>query len=222
MSRCHFCNTNVLEGIHNCPVCFRSLNIDKEENNKEYPQYNKMDKSILSFGLKILLFIFISSTLISFLINILLNTNNPWSLIVFASFLYIWILIKITITGKTSYGAKLLLQLLGLSLLILVINIIANEYFWSINYVIPFLIIISNSIISIKIVSKRIKWRNYSIFQIILLFIGCIPIILYSFNVITILWPSLASFVYTVLTFIAFIIFSPIKFKQELLKIFHM
>lgn len=221
MNRCEFCKIDINQNIENCPLCFRSLKHQSGSLSMEYPKYKKLDKTILSFGFKVLLFIFISLAIISLFLNYLLWNGKPWSLIILASFLNIWILIKNTIIGKWSYGSKLLLQLLGFSVLLIVIDIYANMNNWSVNYVIPMLIILANIIITVKTISTRMKWRNYSVFLIIVLFLGFIPIILFTLNIATILWPSFVSLIYSILTFIAFSIFSPKRFKQELTKIFH-
>jgi len=222
MKRCDFCRIEINGAIEHCPLCFRSLKKTEDICIREYPEYKKLDKTILSFRSKILLFVFISVSSISLLVNLMVWTGTPWFLYVVTSLFYIWILIHSTIAGRGSYGAKLILQLIGLSVLVVVIDLMTKRYNWSVNYVIPGVLILANLIITIRIISRKPKWRDYSVFLILLLLMGFIPLILCGFGIITVLWPAVASSLYAILTFLAFLIFSPRRFRRELNKIFHM
>ncbi len=222
MTRCEFCNIEINDNLTICPLCFKSLKLIMRQQYPEYPKYKKLDYTLLSFGLKIILFIFISVSSISLIINLLLWQGIPWFILVISSLLYIWLSIKNTIVSKANYGAKIILQLLGLSLLLIIIDFVNKNLSWSVNYVIPLVIIIANMVMTLRIATKSIKWRNYSVFLIILLFIGFIPITLFLLNLITVLWPSVAAFLNTLLTFLGFIIFYSKRFRLELLKIFHL
>ncbi len=222
MSRCDYCHVEIDENLNICPLCFKHIRSRSEIKNPEYPKYKRSDNTILSFGLKTLLFVFISIVLVSLIVNLFLWNGIPWFLFIISSLFYIWILIKSTIIGRAHYGTKILIQLFGLSVLITVIDSVNGTLSWSVNYVIPLIIIISNLLITIKIARRRIKWRNYSVFLIILILLGFIPILFFNLNIITILWPSAAAGLYTLLTFIGFLTFSYKRFSRELFKVFHL
>ncbi|MBN2616900.1 MAG: hypothetical protein JXR64_01170 [Spirochaetales bacterium] len=221
MSKCNFCHIEISSNSNHCPICLKK--IENETNNKlfQYPIYLKSDQSIKSFGLKLLLFIFITFFLISAYINFIFFRGFPWSLIIGASLFYTWILIKNTIVGKSHFGTKVLIQLFGISHLLIVIDVSNGNLGWSVNYSIPFLIIISNLLITFKIIQKKIKWRDYSVFLITLVITGFVPLIFYFVNIIKILWPTVLVCLLTFIILLGFFTFSFKRFSREILKIFH-
>jgi len=222
MNRCKSCGVNICGDSKICPLCFKSVNTFESTNSREYPSYNKSDKSIQHFGLHILSFVFLSISIISTIVNLLLWRGFPWFLLVLSSLGYVWVLIKNLVVSRSHFGTKIIIQLVGLSLLIFIIDIVNTGLSWSVDYVIPIFIIISNLLLTIRIIHQRIKWRDYSVYLIILISIGFIPIILYWLGFTHVFWPSITSAIYTLLTFLGFLMFSFNKFSREILKIFHL
>lgn len=221
MRICENCGVNLDNNLTKCPLCSNKLRGKIKKSYDEYPKYSKSDRSVLAFRMKMLTFIFLSVITISLLINILTPGNEPWFIFVASPLIYVWLLIRNTIVSKSHYGTKLLLQLFGISFLVLVIDIVNNGLSWSVNYVIPALITISTLIITIRIYSDKLQWSEYFIFLILLVVLGFIPVVLYLTGVSNILWTGAGSALYSSLTLVAIFIFSHKKLINELIKKFH-
>lgn len=221
MTKCSHCGVIVDSNLMKCPLCFNSLNKGKDKTFFEYPEYKSSDKSVLKFKLKVLAFIFISIICVSVLINLLTWNGYPWFLFIATSLFYIWLLIRNTIVSKSLYGTKVITQLIGLSVLIIVIDILSHGDNWSVNFVIPGFLMLSTLLVTIKIYTNKLKWGDYFIFLILLVLLGFAPLVLYLLNISSVLWPSAASALFALLTLIALSIFSHKEILNELIKRFH-
>jgi len=69
---------------------------------------------------------------------------------------------------------------------------------------------------------RRMSWRSYVGFILSMIFIGFVPVLLYIIGIVTVLWPSIITALYSFLTFVGMLIFSDTTFKSELLRRFHL
>lgn len=223
MNKCKQCGVIVDNNVNKCPLCSRTIGETAIEiQNRWYPVYSMVDMPPqVNFVKKV--FSFISITVISscILINMLSGIENPWSLYVAGPIIYLQLLINNTILSKMSTGSKILIQILGVSGLLLMIDLLSGFHRWSVNIVMPFLIIVGTFLITVIVLKKKMLWNEYVGYIITMIFLGFLPVLLYLSGVANQLWASAVSALYSFLTLIGMLFFANKKFKNEMTRRFH-
>lgn len=225
MKKCDNCNVSV-EGSHDfCPLCFKKLEYNKSIIYGQYPSYESLYSSIKIFTLKkIFLFSAIVCIIVSVTVNILTYKNTAWSLwsiLVSISIIYVYINLVCLIFSDLYISKRILIEFIISSILVFIADIYFGFNGWSINFIIPFFSIAS--IASITMISAfRIKYfYEYAQYILISSFFGLCIIILPIFRLVTIVWPSIAAFIYSLCTILAMFIFFNNIFRTTLKKMFH-
>lgn len=224
MKKCEKCNVYVNTQRKTCPLCFEPLTeMDKEE--LEYPVYPDYvpPKRKTNFFIKSMTFLAIASIIITAFINIATYTKETglWFLYVVASVLYFLVLIRSMILSRSNTAKKILTQMVTLSALVVGIDLISNSSGWSYTYIIPCLSVISTLTIGIILLSKTIRYSDYIVYLLVSLLLGLVPFIFWIFKLVNVLWPSLMAASFSLVVFIAMVIFADESTKEELKKRFH-
>ncbi len=223
MNQCKHCKVLMDENLHKCPLCHRAVGDKKlSSENPWYPSYD-MEKRNPSRGFLFNLILFLAIAVIStcLLINLLTDARHLWFLYVAGPVLYLLLLINNTILSKTHAGMKILLQVLGISGILFMIDFLSGYYRWSVNVVIPFLVIAGTFLITIIICTKKMLWNEYVGYVFVMIFLGFMPILLYFIRVSNSMWASSVSALYALLTTVGMVLFSDKKLKNEFLRRFH-
>ncbi len=221
MNRCSYCNVLVDSSSVKCPLCLRVVNPSPEPSQLQYPIYPQVSKS-RRIKTKIALFTSIAVISICIFINLYVNRSNLWFISVAAPILYTWLLVFNTIRSRFHVGAKILLQVVGVSTLVYLIDFAFGYHKWSVNYVIPFLVIVATLMITVIIFNKKMQWAEYMGFQVAVIALGFIPIIFYFLGIATVLWGCICSALYAILTLVFMLIFSNKSLKTEFISRFHL
>lgn len=224
MKRCPKCKVFVNTERKTCPLCFAFLQ-DGDGPDEKLTPYPKYKSKIFKYNLffRSLVFFSIIGIFVSVVVNVLTyrDNPNPWSIIVISGLLYFWILLRSTVRREGNIPRQLMVQSLTLSLLLYIIDLLSGNIGWSLNYVIPFLSMSSLlSIISI-LLGNTLKFNDYVSALFAAAILGFIPFILWLFQVVEELWPSLAAASLSFSTIIGMFIFAGRNIKEELKKRFH-
>lgn len=216
----HYCsNCNTYTKQQYCPLCKRKLS-DKLADHTYYPVYEtKVQRR--RFAQRLVLFIatFVISTCL--LINLLTEPNKLWFLYVLGPVLYGLLLINHTILSKAHTGSKVIFQVIALSIMFFILDAASGSSKWSIHYVIPFLVMLATLFVTMIVLRKPMKWREYIGYLTTMVILGFLPVILFLSSWSTVLWPSAATALYALLTLIGMILFSEKAMKNEIVRRFH-
>lgn len=168
------------------------------------------------------LFIAISLISIALVINLLIPSHNVWFIYFVSIVFYAFITFYHTILTPSHIGEKILVQLICLSSLLVWLTILSGGGIWALTYMVPFLVDAAILLITVITLRKRMSWRSYVGFILSMIFIGFVPVLLYIVGIVTVLWPSIITALYSFLTFVGMLIFSDTTFKSELLRRFHL
>lgn len=204
---------------HVCPICQHELTSDPHSESL-YPEVQTTLRK--NSKKKIIFFIMISMLAISIFINFTVSTTVLWSLYVLGSVFYAIILINHTFLSEAHSGSKVLLQLCGLSLMLIIFDINSGFYRWSINYVVPFFGIMAITVITFFLLRNpndlKIYFKYYFFLLLInLVLVGLVSSSLYS----TVQWPSAMFLFYSTFILGGIVFFSYRKMKVELKRFFH-
>lgn len=224
MKTCDKCNIVIETNQLYCPLCHQVLSGEAEPGFVEtYPEYVSLRRQILPTTKKALLFLTILSIVILGVINLLDDSGYYWSLIPIGSILYFWVLLRVGVLSKRNIAFKL-----GLLTVLLILLLVYIDYStvretdgWSINYLLPLLLLSCNFAISGILWIKRLNYRDYFFYLLIIIIFSIVPLILAFVNVITVYWPSIAAFAFAISILLFVIFFFPKSIKEEIKKRFH-
>lgn len=180
-------------------------------------------KSGFTRGLLLKLITFIAAVFlgVSLLVDHLVPTGSPWAFITAAAIIYAWVS-AINVLRYTPNPASIILcQLFAVSGFVLFIDILTGFYRWSVNYVIPFLIMGAALATSLMIVIKPVKFRACVIYQLVIAVIGLLGVLLWIFGYSDVEWPVVSAACLSILCFVSTVVFSRRRTHNELKKRFH-
>lgn len=220
MNRCTECE--IVTAEHTCPLCHKVLSEDfSREESRAYPVYDQQEYKIRARISKLAIIGGILATLICFLVNLIVMPHFLWVFYVAVAVFYLLVSLNHTILSTSHLGGKITAQVISLTILLLVIDGMSGSVQWSVNYVVPFVIIAGILLISIIIIKVRMKWTGYISFLLMMIALGFLPLILYFTGVANILWPSISAASFGAATFIAMLLIANESFMTQLGRRFH-
>lgn len=221
MKQCEKCR--LWTGQQACPLCqenMMELNNSSEE--KKYPSYfgKKFSRRRAP---KIAVFAGLLIILTCLLINIIVMPQFLWIFYVAGAVIYMMVSFSHTILSRSHLGSKIVIQVVSLTSLLLIIDSQSGVEFlsWSVNYVVPILIISGMIMITSIVFFRRIKWSSYFSFMLMMLILGFLPAALFAAGITTVIWPSAAAAVYAVAAIMVMIIFAQQALLSQLGRRFH-
>lgn len=188
----------------------------------KYPVPDK--EAIHRYNFVFRLFLFLSVVVCSscLLINFFIYTDTMWSLYVIGSILYIWITVGYPLYAKRKIGHIIVINTIATSIYVYSLELATRTKGWGLTYVTPFLFISATLMITFITLLKRLKWREYAVYQTIMVILGFLPILFCVTGLVTSIWPSVLSAFYSFITLMGMFIFADKKYKNELIKRFHL
>jgi len=238
MKYCEKCKVKVNTNSQKCPLCSMLLTTEPDADAErktctcpqpaeaadvaKYPEPEEGNAGRYNFVFRLVLFISVVIGSSCLLINFLTYSGSLWSLYVVGTLLYIWIAIVYPLFSKKKIGRIIVLDAIVTSIYVFALELATQTRGWGLTYVTPFIFITATLMITFIIVLKRLKWREYTIYQTIMVIIGFLPIVFCVAGLVTSVWPSILSAFYSFLTLAGMFIFADKKYKDELIKRFHL
>lgn len=227
MKHCRKCALTVNTTYDYCPLCVSQLTNEQNELSREdtvtaediYPSYKEEIK--YNFALRLTVFVSIVGASASLLINLLFYEGMLWSLLVAGGIGFFWAALIYPIAVRKNIGHHITIDAVAACIFFVVAQFVIGTKGWSLDYVVPFLFIAATTFISLVILIRRMKWREYATYQFITIILGALPIISVIAQLVTTAWPSIVSAFYSFVTLIGMLIFADKKYKNELIKRFH-
>ena len=221
MKKCKNCNMEVKSQHNKCPLCLCELqDIGNVVSERTYPKI-KTDVNKYTKWINITKILSIIASVILIIINFLTTKGSAWSLISIAGILFFWGVISHALRTNSNVASKLFVQVILISILVFIIDNVTGYKMWSLNYVIPSIIVSANMTIFILILINRMNLTNYIRYQILLIVFGFILLILYLFKLSNILWTSLTSAIISFVILILTLIYSDKSVSDELKRRLH-
>lgn len=222
MKECINCHIQLRDSQKECPFCHEKF--DSKGEAPVYPVYDYKKLSVRQRILpRIVAFLAIFLSAVSVFINVLTWGIYPrlWSVFVVGGAMYLWLTIGNTILSKMHGGGKIILQTISLSGLAVLIDLFSGFHRWSVNIVVPFIVIAHTLLITIIVFAKKMLWNAYIGYTITMLFLCFLPIILFVCRVATSYWACALSGLYALLTLAAMFIFARKDLKDQFVSRFH-
>lgn len=222
--KCMSCEVRV-DAVHTvCPLCRRSLDGHGSlPVNRWYPAYAATEEEPSAGGLtsRWLAFAAMAVICVALFINVLSGHDVWWSLYVVPCVLFAWLFIKHTVMSGAHPGAKIIVQFLALSGLLLWIDSLSGTDWWSANYVIPFMEMAATALISVICATKPLRLREFAGYLLTMIVLGFMPLLLHAAGMSQVLWPSAAAALYAALTFGGMWLLADKGFRKEVKRRLH-
>ncbi len=219
MKYCNNCNVEVAGKRKVCPLCQGRLTGDKYQD-EVFPRISFIYKEHSKF-FKMMLLISIIAAAVTVAVNILLPQKGAWSLFVLGGLGSVWASIVTSINKRKNIPKNIVYQVITISVIVFIWDILTGWRGWSINYVIPFVCVFA--MISMATITKvrKLHIEDYILYIIIDGLFGIIPVIFIIFGFLDVLYPSLICIVTSVISLSAIIIFEDKRLMAEIRRRMH-
>ena len=219
MNQCENCHVNLSGDLPLCPLCHAQMVTTGAVPVYPRPEWQPRGGSV-RLHRRIFCFCMVMSALICLLINALTG-QYPWSLIVASCTATVTAAYIIITSRRFNIVKKLSIPAFAAIFLTLALDLITGYRGWSLDIVAPLLIVVHIIALCVTMFVKRVSWRDYLIFLMILIALGLLPLVLLFTGVVGIRWPSVVSAFLSVATFTGMLVFGDRKVSEELKKKFY-
>lgn len=219
MSKCRKCNVEILDETERCPLC-NSVLVQTVELENMYPNVRIMARRMMLIS-RIYLFCAIILEVLLVYINIVADSKIWWSIITALCFVYVYMLIRFAILGKSGYKSKVIV-LTSIAVLIAVASDFVSGYRgWSVNYALPSGVLFIDLAIFVLMFTNRRNWQSYIMWEILMIFCSILPLIFSLVGIATAPFLGELAFVVSVLLFVGTMIIGDRRARTELKRRFH-
>ncbi len=186
-----------------------------------YPTYENLVRKNRAIK-NLPLFITLSGSFICIFINFF--THKPgdvlWSLIVTASTAF-GSIIYYVVTEYMRHGERILYSYASLSLLVIIINFLTDNHFWSTDYVFPFLTLATVLYLTVLAIRSKRMFSEYFGFILTVTLIGLSSVIFFFLGFNNSGWGGFISSLVSVILSLGLYLFAERNLKEEIKKRFH-
>lgn len=227
MKKCNRCNVYIKDNGNLCPLCKELLSPINNEPIKDtsLPMYPEISIDANKFNLvqRIILFIAFITAIVLFIINYATYHIAPilWSLISVAAIIYGIVTIYYSILNNSNLASKLFVQTIGASILCIIVDIVLGYKGWSVNFIMPAFIILSDLTIIVLIIVNPMKRRAYFMYQLTLTVFSVLSFGLCFTTLMTRKEFAIIAGLVCLITLAGSILFGDKGFQNELIRRFH-
>lgn len=238
MKYCKKCSLHVNTDSEKCPLCSsiltmgdsdasiintgENLQVKNSGDCSKYPKLEGVMEYKYNFVFRLFLLLSIATGSTCLLVNILTYSGILWSFIVAGAILLLWAVIVYPLFVRKNIGHIIIVDVISISIFLYIIQVVTRTKGWALDYVVPFLFVGATLMITFIIFIKRMRWREYSIYQTTMMIIGFLPVVFCISGLVSVIWPSIVSVFYSFMTFAGMFIFADKKYENELIKRFHL
>ena len=225
MAKCRQCNVTISESTTVCPLCRCVLEAEQpaagsSERINEYPEVWLKQQKVKHLCNLILVGVLTASAVLA-IVNFAFSRDSWWCLIPITAMAYVYMAFRVIFVSRKGYRWKTFVPLILALVLLVVIDVETGFYGWSVNYVFPSGILVTDLIIVILMLANLKNWQSYIIIQIIMIAVALIPMVLWICGIITAPLLSIISLGISVFMFLTALILGDRTARNELRRRFH-
>lgn len=219
MSKCRNCNVEILDVTEFCPLCHSVLEQTEELENM-YPDA-RLKTQKMKFVTRLYLFCALVVEFLLIVIDFHGENQVHWSILVGLGLLYVYIVLRYAVLGKSGYRAKTIVLVLLAVLITVVVDFITGYRGWSVDYVASGGILLVDAIIIVLMIWNRRNWQSYLMWQIAMILFSIIPAVLYLINLEHNFIMAFLPLIVSVFLFLGTLMIGGRRATQELYRRFH-
>lgn len=222
MQYCNYCNVHIRDRKEKCPLCGNVLpkeDKDTDEIDNAFPtialSYEK------NLAKKIMIFISIAAVVVSFSIEAIFPTRINWPMLVLLGLISMWLCLIVILQKSYHIPKKIVWMVFLVSILALFWDWNTGWRGWSIDYVIPIACMSAMALMYVTAKILHLSVKDYITYAFIDAIFGIIPLLFIVFDWAKVVYPSVISVAFSIITLAAIFIFKGDNIKSELEKRMH-
>ena len=219
MKYCVKCKVRIRSDMMICPLCQRRLSGNGDES--IYPKITSVFSQFQTFFNR-MMFITAAAAIFSVAINFLVPSKRLWSLYVILGLASFWIFLMLVIKKRENVAKQITSQVMFTTIGCVVWDLIIGWRGWSLNYIFPTVCVIAVCAMFILAKVMKLDASDYVVCIIANAFFGILPMVLYFFKLISVIYPSILGSALSLLALVSIIIFQREIIRLELAKRFHL
>lgn len=223
MKECNQCKIKIETHQSYCPLCHQTLTGFTDTNYEElYPMKPDVKDHIPKRTIDIFFYISVLSIIVLEVINLATWNSGFWSLIPIGAIIYVFTLIRFSVLSKVNSMKRITLTSLFLFLILLFLNYYTNrETLWSIDYLLPSIIMANNFTIMLIMLIRNKPFKEYVLSLFLLVLLSLVPLLVYYFGYTEVVIMPILTIAQGLLILLFMIVFYPRILKEVLQKTFH-
>lgn len=156
------------------------------------------------------------------LVNVATYSGLWWSGIAIPGIAYAGLTVRFSILRHANLGKSVMIETIGMQVFLVIIDRVLGYQGWSVNYAIPATILFADVAVVFLILVNRLNWQSYFMYQIAITIFSFIPLMLWACGFVTRPFVAVATVILTVLILVTTIYLGDRRFKNELIRRFHL
>lgn len=218
MKYCRHCKVSVTGHWRQCPLCQHALS--GEDTAAPFPEIQEPpSKKIV---VRLLLFLSMVPVALCALINLALPDSGVWSLFVAAGVLCMWLSLGIAFLKRHTVLKNIAWQAFVLSVLAILWDHFTHWHAWSVNFVVPSILLITMLLTPLLAVVLQLTPGAYLVYFCIVSLFGLVPVAFLLLGIATVPLPSIICVGVSLISLIALVVFSGRTMLDELYRRLHL
>lgn len=221
MKYCNICKVVIENNLNTCPLCKQHIHKHTGIAEKDFPIKKIMSEDTMRTIMKLMIFIFISLIGINAVLYVSFAYKAIWAPYFIIVLFYAYLLLRTAMKSYRNIGTIVMINVYMLSIIGFILDMFLGYTGWSINYLIPFVILAGIIALTIFIMIKPSLFLEYFIYMIIIASFGLTLLILLWCGLVTVKQPSVITALVSFLAIVGMFIFGDNSAKNEFIKRFH-
>ncbi len=219
MKHCKQCGVTVRGTAVRCPLCQKPL--EGPPTQDAYPAIPTLQKQ---FGLffRLLTFGAVCAAVICVAVNLLVPAEIFWAAFALLGIVCLWLTVTLGIKKRHKIASNITWQVVLVSLLSIVWDMVTGWHGWSIDYVVP--IVCGAAMLAVFLLTRILRLSaGDSLFCLLLDILFClVPLLFYLTGTLGVILPSILCVALSIISLTALLVFEGRSIRAELSRRFHL
>lgn len=217
---CSRCGVEIVDTTERCPLCQHVLSPATGEENMTYPDVRVAVRKFRFLENLLLYLSLVAETVLVFL-NVSLNPEILWSPVVGLGLLYVNVVVRLAVVGRSGYLFKTVSLAVTAILVLLGIDYLTGYRGWALDFVLPIGILLMDlGTLLLMIVNSR-NWQSYMMLEILILLVSLVHLILFAEHIVHYYYLVSAAFLGSLFLFLGTLILGDRRARDEMRRRFH-
>ncbi|HHT96412.1 MAG TPA: hypothetical protein GXZ90_00775 [Clostridiales bacterium] len=219
MLKCDNCKINIEGEESRCPLC-GGLVQGKPDGKNAFPSIPTIYEEF-NIMIRIIMFVSIVIAVLSIALNLIIDIERKWYLLVIAGILCLWLSFIFIIKKKDNIPKTIVWQVVIITITAVLWDYSMGWRGWSISYVLPSVCAAAIILMVLAVKILKIYVGDYIVYLLIDALFGLIPIVFLLIGGLDVTFPSIICVAASVISISALILFKGQDIKEELNKRMH-
>lgn len=193
---------------------------DDREKYDTYPDARGLSRKVRLFE-NIVLFLSIVVVVLCMVCEYILTGYIGWSWLVLFILIYVNVLLRLAILGKSGYIFKTVWMVILAIIVLWGIDYTTGNYGWSLTYAYPGIILATDVGIMVLMITNHRNWQSYMMVQILMIILSLVPLVLLAVGIISFAHVVFTAFLVSAFLFLGTLIIGDQRARTELKRRFH-